>query len=302
MLWVIDGLVYGFFTAIYTLFNQHYKLNGYVLGIWRGFGISLAFMPFLYFFPVPESAYYWFLLIFQGLLIGVYDSHLFFASADFGAGPTSRFMAITALVTTFLWWFLTPEQFEHLLGNGTVFISLILVLFGFTVSYWQMVQSPVSQKLVRYILPAVFALAGMSIATKEIAVHSQSGVWGAITYYLVVALFVSGCYNLFFYFRTQKKHGFKQFAADVFNRRTVWPGIYMVAFSAALITAKTLALRVAPNPGYVTALLLVAPIFVYVLNRTRKIPDDVSVKAGFSMIFFLLLLILLVNGDYGITD
>lgn len=76
----------------------------------------------------------------------------------------------------------------------------------------------------------------------------------------------------------------------------------MVAFSAALITAKTLALRVAPNPGYVTALLLVAPIFVYVLNRTRKILDDVSVKAGFSMIFFLLLLILLVNGDYGITD
>ena len=302
MLWVIDSLVYGFFTAIYTLFNQHYKLNGYVLGIWRGFGISLVFMPFLYFFPVPESAYYWFLLIFQGLLIGVYDSHLFFASADFGAGPTSRFMAITALVTTFLWWFLTPEQFEHLLGNGTVFISLILVLFGFTVSYWQMVQSPVSQKLVRYILPAVFALAGMSIATKEIAVHSQSGVWGAITYYLAVALFVSGCYNLFFYLRTQKKCGFKQFVADVFNRRTVWPGIYMVAFSAALITAKTLALRVAPNPGYVTALLLVAPIFVYVLNRTRKIPDDVSVKAGFSMIFFLLLLILLVNGDYGITD
>lgn len=49
MLWVIDGLVYGFFTAIYTLFNQHYKLNGYVLGIWRGFGISLAFMPFCIF-------------------------------------------------------------------------------------------------------------------------------------------------------------------------------------------------------------------------------------------------------------
>lgn len=38
------------------------------------------------------------------------------------------------------------------------------------------------------------------------------------------------------------------------------------------------------------------------MNRTRKILDDVSVKAGFSMIFFLLLLILLVNGDYGITD
>ena len=117
-----------------------------------------------------------------------------------------------------------------------------------------------------------------------------------------VSLFVSGCYNLFFYLRTQKPGSLKRAAADIFNRRTVRPGIYMVAFSAALITAKTLALRVAPNPGYVTALLLVAPIFVYVLNRTGKVPDNVSVKAGFSMIFFLLLLILLVNGNYGITD
>lgn len=301
MLWVIDSLVYGFFTAIYTLFNQHYKLNGYLLGIWRGFGVSFFFMPFLYFFPVPSNLYYWFLLVFQGLLIGVYDSHLFFSSAEFGAGPTSRFMAITALVTTFIWWFLTPVQFEHLLHNGTVFISLILVLFGFTVSYWQMVQSPVSQKVVRYMLPAVFALAGMNIATKDIAVHSQSGVWGALVYYLVVAMFVSGSYNLYFYLKIQKP-SIGQFFGEVFSRQTVTPGIYLVAFSAALITAKTLALRVAPNPGYVTAMLLVSPIFVFALNRSSKIPDNVSLKAGFSMIFFLLLMILLVNGNYGISD
>lgn len=300
MLWVIDGLVYGFFTAIYTLFNQHYKLNGYMLGIWRGFGISFAFMPFLYFFPVPTSLYFWSLLIFQGLLIGVYDSHLFFASAQFGAGPTSRFMAITALVTTFLWWLLTPEDFVKLLHNGTVFISLILVLFGFTVSYWQMVQSPVSKRVVDYMLPAVFALAGMSIATKDIALHG-SGVWGGVTYYLVVATFVSGCYNLFFYLRTQRP-GFRDFFREVFAAKMRRPGIYLVSFSAALITAKTLAMRVAPNPGYVTALLLVAPIFVFALNKYSKVPDNISVRAGFSMIFFLLLLILLVNGNYGITD
>lgn len=301
MIWVIDGLVYGFFTAIYTLFNQHYKLNGYLLGIWRGFGISLAFLPFLYFFPLPTSAYYWFLLVFQGLLIGIYDSHLFFASAEFGAGPTSRFMAITALVTTLLWWMITPHQFEQLLSNGTVFISLILVLIGFTVSYWQMVQSPVSQKVVTYMLPAVFALAGMNIATKAIAEHSRAGVWGAIVYYLVVAMFVSGTYNLFFYIKTVRP-GFRAFWGNVLAKNMVIPGVYIVVFSAVLITAKTLALRVAPNPGYVTALLLVAPIFVFTLNRYTKIPDNVSVKAGFSMVFFLLLMILLVNGNYGVTD
>ena len=50
MLWIIDGLIYGFFTALYTLVNQHYKFNGYLLGIWRGFGISFFFLPFPAFF------------------------------------------------------------------------------------------------------------------------------------------------------------------------------------------------------------------------------------------------------------
>ena len=73
-------------------------------------------------------------------------------------------------------------------------------------------------------------------------------------------------------------------------------GLYVISFSAALITAKTLALRVAPNPGYVTALLLTAPIFVFALNRYNKVNDDVSVKAG------LVALMLLVTGNFGVND
>lgn len=301
MLWIINGLMYGFFTAVYTLFNQHYKIDGYILGIWRGFGISVLFLPFLLFFPVPTSAYYWGLLIFQGWLIGIYDSHLFFASAKYGAGPTSRFMAITVLVTTFIWWILTPQKFMFLLKQGNVFITLLLVLFGFTFCYWQMIRTRVSRKMARYILPAVFALAGMSIITKYIALGGSS-VWQSIVYYLSVATFVSGCYNLKCYVQHHKKLSFKEKLAEIFKPKMWKIGGYLVGFSAALITAKTMALRSAPNPGYVTALLLIAPLFIFALNRHYKIPDMVSVRAGFAMMFFLLLLAVLVNGSYGIAD
>ena len=280
MLWIINGLIYGFFTAVYTLFNQHYKVDGYVLGIWRGFGISVLSMPFLLFFPMPTSAYYWGLLILQGWLIGIYDSHLFFAAAKYGAGPTSRFMAITVLVTTFLWWLLTPKEFVALLQQGNVFITLLLVLFGFTFCYWQMIRTKISRQTARYIMPAVFALA----------------------YYLSVATFVSGCYNLKCYIQHRRNIIFKQKIDEVFSRRMWKIGGYLIGFSAALITAKTMALRAASNPGYVTALLLVAPFFVFALNRHYKIPDNVSVRAGFAMMFFLLLLAVLVNGNYGIND
>lgn len=111
---------------------------------------------------------------------------MFFAAAKYGAGPTSRFMAITVLVTTFLWWLLTPKEFVALLQQGNVFITLLLVLFGFTFCYWQMIRTKISRQTARYIMPAVFALAGMSIITKYIALGGSS-VWQSIAYYLSVA-------------------------------------------------------------------------------------------------------------------
>ena len=58
MLWIINGLIYGFFTALYTLANQKAKLNGYILGIWRGFGIAIIFTPHIFCFRSFRRQYY----------------------------------------------------------------------------------------------------------------------------------------------------------------------------------------------------------------------------------------------------
>ncbi len=297
MLWVVNSLIYGFFTAIYMLFNQHYKLDGYMLGIWRGFGICLLFAPFLFCFPVPQDYRYWALLITQGLCIGIYDSHIFFASARFGAGPTSRFMAVTVLLTTFLWWLLTPQQFMMLWQQENVVMTLFLVLCGFTFCYWQMWRQEVSREAAKYTIAAVIALAVMSVITKYIAIESHSLEQGLI-YYLTVSTFVSGCYNLC---RYRQQYG--QFdMALICSQSMLKKGMWLVLFSTVLIVAKTMALRIAPNPGYVTALLLTAPLFIFALNRYNKVEDNVSVTEGFAMIFFLVLMVCVINGDYGIAE
>lgn len=148
-------------------------------------------------------------------------------------------------------------------------------------------------------LPAVLALAGMSVATKEIAMMGQS-VWVNILYYLVVATFVSGLYN--FVLLCRKEHFDVGRAVQmVFAKEVIHTGVYIVGFSAALIAAKTMAMRLAPNPGYVVTLLLTAPLFVFMLTRTRQ-SGNLSAKAGFAMLFFLVLIMILVNGNFDVTD
>lgn len=293
MLWVINGLIYGFFTAVYLLFNQHFKINGYILGIWRGFGICAIFLPFVFCFPFPTDIKYWLLLVAQGYCIGVYDSHIFFASAKFGAGPTSRFMAVTVLLTTVIWWFLTPDKFMHLLQDSDRLVTLILVLCGFCFCYWQMLQSEVSREAAIYMLPAVLALSAMCVMTKYIAMGTRT-LWQALSYYLTVSTFVSGCYNLFWY--TISEQNKKTKPDKIFSKHMLKIGTLLVLFSTLLIVAKTMALRLAVNPGYVAALLLVVPLFTLALNKHYKVADKVSVEAGLAMIFFLSLLILLVYG------
>lgn len=299
MLWIINGLVYGFFMALYTLVNQRHKFNGYVLGVWRGFGISFLFLPFLFLVPLQTDLRNWYLLILQGLLIGIYDSHIFFASARYGASVTSKLLVLSVLVTTLMWWAITPELFVDLVRQENVFITLLLTLFGFCVCYWYMLKSKITQNAFWYMMPAVLSLAGMSVATKEIATMGQD-VWANILYYLVVSTFVSGVYN--YVLLIKNKHGnFALIKKMIFNREVVEVGIYIVSFSASLIAAKTMAMRLAPNPGYVVTLLLTAPIFVYLLEGNKK-ASSISEKAGFAMLFFLFLIMMLLVNNFNIND
>lgn len=275
-------------------------MNGYLLGIWRGFGIAAIFFPFTFLFPLPQNFYYWGLLILQGWLIGFYDSHLFFASARYGAGPTSRVMAVTVLITTIIWWLMTPHEFDKILANKTVFSLLIFILLGFTVSYWLMLKDSITKEITFYMAPVILALAFMSVITKDIAIHSSSS-WSGIIYYLTVSTFVSGVYNSYLFVKKEKLD-IKGYVRQVFSAPTRAAGLYIVGFSAALIMAKTIALRVAPNPGYVTALLLTSPFFVLIMNKYNRIPDDFSLLAGLFNVLFLIALLVLVNGNYGIID
>ena len=184
--------------------------------------------------------------------------------------------------------------------NESVFITLLLALFGFCVCYWYVMKSKITRDAFFYMIPAILALAGMSVATKEIAMMGQD-VWDNILYYLVVSTFISGIYNCFLLLK-QKQFNVALAMRMIFAKEVVATGIFIVGFSAALIAAKTMAMRLSPNPGYVVALLLTAPIFVYLLTRNSKASGGFTEKAGFAMLFFLILIMLLVNGNFNIVD
>lgn len=261
-MWIILSLIYALTNAVYTNYNDKRRYNGYILGIWRGFGISLLVAPLLWTISLNIKTDYLIILIIQGILIGIYDSRIFFASARFGGHTGSGFMATAVLITASLWWALEPDDFKSLLQIPTYFITLIFILCAYSISYWNMMQFEINKTAEKYLYPAVFALALMSIATRYIALKSGNLYTGIICY-LTVACFISGIYNSVMYIKTKKKikksHHFPK----------IKDGLKLVFLSMILISAKTAAMRLCPNPAYVVAVLLTSPIIAEIIATHR---------------------------------
>lgn len=281
MAWVIYSLIYAIFNAIYLGYNSKYHYNAYFLGIIRGFGISLISLPFLFTTNLNIDVEQLILLIIQGILIGFYDSHIFFASSRYGVHSTSGFLATSVLVTLICWWIIEFNDLKQLLFEKVKFISICFILSGISISYWAMMNVHINSKAEKYLYPAVFALAFMSISTRYITLYTKN-IHDGIIHYLVVSCFISGIYNFFCYIKYNKK--------TIKNKRKnikIFSLIWLIIFSTILITAKSMALRLAFNPSYVVAMLLISPIFADLLNNKKfKINDN-------CIIFFTFILLLI---------
>lgn len=275
MYWIFLSLIYAIFNAIYLAFNETRHFNGYVLGIWRGFGICIISLPMLLYIPISLPLQYLTILIIQGIMIGIYDSHIFFTSSKYGANTSSGFMATSVIITALLWWIIEYQDFQQLLQHKNKLLNLSFILIGFSISYWQMMKVHITQSAEQYLYPAVFSLAIMSIATRYIAINNTS-TFAGVSYYLTISCFVSGMYNLILFIispetTTNTQKNISKIAlllAPLKNHSAPW----LILFSIILITAKTVALRLSSNPTYVVAILLLTPLFSELIKTHRITP------------------------------
>ena len=66
MTWILLSLLYAVTNAVYTTYNETRNFNGYVLGIWRGFGISLLVAQLLFTVPPVSRHHITSFLLFRG--------------------------------------------------------------------------------------------------------------------------------------------------------------------------------------------------------------------------------------------
>jgi hypothetical protein len=285
MIWAVPALAASLLYAAYGHVNAIFKLPGAVLNIYRGAVPFLLLLPLVPLLPLPDAWQFYALTAVNGLIISYTDTRLFDAAARFGSAQILRLQPLVLVLVFLIWLPLDMEHTQRLLGNGAVAAGVFAALIAACISLFLMTRSPVTSDALRYFLPAILASSLIDPINKLTTRYSH-GITGALSYAVFTSLFVF--LFLLPYMVSQIP------AREIASARHILAGLAIGMLSIAFNIFKNLAMSWAPNPAFVTALILCSGLWATGYARLRGAPDEHNIAAG--VLFVLSTAALLVLG------
>lgn len=272
MLWLAAGILFAVFNAGTMLVSQKYKIDGVLMSGLRGVGVAAIYSPAAFFVPFPESPEFWALIVLEGVLSSFFNSRLYASAARFGAGTTSRISMLAVPIGLVMWWIIMPKRFFELEGAPLVFAGLAVSMAAICLSFYKMSSGGGAMRgQLAFLTPAVVVLAVMMIVRK-VAMEAVAFESAAV-YYPLCAIFLSGAINLTVF---ALHSGGAKLVGALSSKRIITAGILMSAVSSATIFFGNLSALYVPNPAYLSALSLTAPLWIMVADKFLGVPDKVD--------------------------
>jgi len=295
-LWWLTSVFASIVFAMYIFANQIFKLKGSHIMVYRGVGTTLVLLPFCFFIPPVSSAVFYFISVFQGLLIAYLDNRLFNAANRFGAETTSVIQPISVFFGYVIWFIIHPNLFAELLGEPVRFLVITLAILGVVFSVLNLKKNKFSRYALLYLLPAMLSVTVIDILCKVLMTIGKDNLLGAIFYYSLITSFVAGLINLVAFMK-----GGNSFREVVSFKNIRYAGLPIICIIISMYFLKNYSLFLGTNPAYVMAIIYSYPVWVLLANNlyarytNKKIYMLPSKKTIFAMVCSIIVLVLAVQ-------
>lgn len=260
--WWLVAIFASFIFAMYIFANQVFKLKGSLVMIYRGLGAVAVLLPFVPFVAGVQNPMFYYICIFQGLLIAFLDNRLFNAASRFGAELTSMIQPISVMLGLSAWYIIVPQQFWDLCQSPLRLIATTLSILGIVCSVLLLKKNRMSRKAFMYLLPALLTVTVLDLLGKGLMDMGSDNVFGAIFYYSLITSLVAGIVNAFAFF----KQGYS-FSEVIMPRNMLFAGVPVVVLIMGMYAFKNYSLYLSDNPAYVMAIIYSYPIWILLANN-----------------------------------
>lgn len=243
--WWAAAIVNSIALATYLTINQHFKIKGSVLMVYRGLVKAILCIPLMLFFPPVSGWEFYFFTALLGLLMSYVDNRYMNAISKFGAEIPASFQPLTVVVSFVVWWLIDKEEFFAISQNLWVLFGVLSCLLMAAASMWLLSKSKFSMQAFRYLLLALIMIVFGDIIFKLAMENGEENFISALVYFtFVISLFI-GIPNLIVVIKEKD-------VKLLFEKKSFFVGMTMILVISIVTISKGYALLKVPNPAYVS--------------------------------------------------
>lgn len=265
MNWALYALLHSLCRAFFVETNRVYKLDSWQLSFMQAlFGLAVL-LPFIPFMNWPEDPRFYFAAIVVALITTVgYMIQLGLAGQKTGR-VSGMYMPLEALTATVIWVLVMPAAMELHLQNIMLSLGVVLALGLTSLGMARIRQSDVSWPTFLIVAPVGVTYAVSGIATK--IVMPETDIIPAVLTFSLVG-FATMTVVLGMVMLAKKKLN-----REMMTRHALRGGLLTGAFSVVGSLCFVASVAMAPNPGYVSIMAMMLPVWLLLFHKVMKVED-----------------------------
>ena len=281
--WAFFAFALSFTMAFFSESNRHFKLDGFRLNFWRMCMALVILTPITFYIDWPAPSLFYPVAVLAGVVMVISHALRFNMAAKHNGRVATLYMPVQAFLAFFLWVLTDSNSLAQYLEHPIQALVVLACLFAVTGAMFTIRQNDASWQAFLTVAPIGVMFAVMDVLAKTVLMDidvMRSGV----AYILVAtssAVVVSAA------FLSMRRHRWRSMTPPgMFKAASVLSVTGLIGFFCFINAVSR-----APNPGYVAAVVMLAPVWLMIYHKLTGVKDDASPLSGLIMIIAAIVLV-----------
>lgn len=302
-IWAFYGLAASLLAALQPLVQERFKADAFALSYGIKVVMVLGTLPFVLVYGLPDEPVFYMAIAATAVIWCISDVYYYRAVQVVGAGPVSRLLPATAVLSFIAWLVVEPAMLQQYIdqpwiGAGITGCIMLATLFASCLT-----RCAVSRQAVR-LLWFVMLASAMDPITAKLILHSAgtavtSARQAPFAYVFIEALFMLIIWTGFVGVRTVigRPLGLARRISPVINPvitpAVVKAAVLIGALNATRLVIQNHAYMAVDNPAYLRVLMFTDALWIIVIYKLVGRRETANVWAGLGIVASAAALVLL---------
>ncbi len=283
MNWALYALIHSLCRAFFVETNRVYKIDSWQLTFMQALFGLVVLLPFIPLMNWPDDPRFYFAAVVVALITAVgYMIQLGLVAQKTGR-VSGMYMPLEALTATVVWVLVMPAALELHTQNIMLSLGVALALALSTFGMARIRQGDVSWATFLVVAPVGVTYAVSGIATK--IVMPETAIMPTVLTYGFVG-FATMTLALGAVLLAKKK-----MSRDMVSKHALRGGLLTGAFSVVGSLCFIASVAMAPNPGYVSIVAMLLPVWLLLFHKAMRVDDSASKTAAAALIAGVVILL-----------